>query len=89
MAVEIGAPAHEWLLANPGADVMIDIVAGYVEYGEGQRHERDEGPALEQELRPLGACPAAIIGGLCIFGVALYIAHIPGIQSTEKQTART
>ena len=37
VAVEIGAPAHEWLLANPGADVMIDIVAGYVEYGEGQR----------------------------------------------------
>ena len=37
VAVEIAADAHEWLLAHPGADVMIDIVAGYVEYGDGQR----------------------------------------------------
>ena len=35
--IEIGKEAHDWILSNPGADVEIDIVAGYVEYGEGQR----------------------------------------------------
>jgi 3-isopropylmalate/(R)-2-methylmalate dehydratase small subunit len=35
--IEIGKEAHDWLLSNPGADVEIDIVAGYIEYGEGQR----------------------------------------------------
>jgi 3-isopropylmalate/(R)-2-methylmalate dehydratase small subunit len=37
VAVEIGEAAHRWLLDHPGEEVMIDIVAGYVEYGEGQR----------------------------------------------------
>jgi uncharacterized membrane protein YbaN (DUF454 family) len=32
---------------------------------------------------------AAIIGGLCIFGVALYIAHIPVLQAQEKRSIRT
>jgi uncharacterized membrane protein YbaN (DUF454 family) len=32
---------------------------------------------------------AAIIGGLCIFGVAVYIAHIPVLQAQEKRSVRT
>jgi uncharacterized membrane protein YbaN (DUF454 family) len=32
---------------------------------------------------------AAIVGGLCIFGVALYIAHIPVLQAQEKRSIRT
>ena len=31
---------------------------------------------------------AAIIGGLCIFGVAIYIAHIPVMNAADEQTAR-
>jgi hypothetical protein len=33
--------------------------------------------------------PAAIIGGLCIAGVAIYIAHIPVLQQGKKATVRT
>jgi hypothetical protein len=32
---------------------------------------------------------AAIIGGLCIAGVALYIAHIPVLGTTSRDAART
>lgn len=32
---------------------------------------------------------AAIIGGLCIAGVAIYIAHLPVLHTSKKQTART
>ena len=32
---------------------------------------------------------AAIIGGLCIFAVAIYIAHLPVLGSAEKQPAET
>jgi uncharacterized membrane protein YbaN (DUF454 family) len=32
---------------------------------------------------------AAIIGGLCIAGVALYIAHIPVLAATAGETVRT
>ena len=32
---------------------------------------------------------AAIIGGICIAGVALYIAHIPVMNKSTTQTART
>lgn len=32
---------------------------------------------------------AAIIGGICIAGVALYIAHIPVMSKSATQTART
>jgi len=33
--------------------------------------------------------PAAIIGGICIAGVAIYIAHIPVLQQGKKAPART
>jgi uncharacterized membrane protein YbaN (DUF454 family) len=32
---------------------------------------------------------AAIIGGLCIFAVAIYIAHLPVLGSTQKRPAET
>lgn len=32
---------------------------------------------------------AAIIGGLCIFAVAIYIAHLPVLGRAEKQPAET
>lgn len=32
---------------------------------------------------------AAIVGGICIAAVAIYIAHIPVLGGGEKQTART
>lgn len=32
---------------------------------------------------------AAILGGICIAGVALYIAHLPVMGSTRQQTARS
>lgn len=31
----------------------------------------------------------AIIGGVCIAGVAIYIAHIPVLNTRDEQTART
>jgi 3-isopropylmalate/(R)-2-methylmalate dehydratase small subunit len=29
--------SHAWLLAHPGADVTIDIVTGYIEFGDDVR----------------------------------------------------
>ena len=35
--VQVDDESHAWLLAHPGADVTIDIVTGYIEYGEERR----------------------------------------------------
>lgn len=34
--IQLDEQAHDWLLRHPGEDVTIDIVAGYVEFGEGR-----------------------------------------------------
>lgn len=35
--VQVEEQAHAWLLDHPGADVVIDIVTGYIDFGDGQR----------------------------------------------------
>ena len=38
LPVTVAAAEHRWLLANPGAEVIIDVAEQYVELADGHRH---------------------------------------------------
>ena len=58
LPVQVARAEHQWLLAHPGAEVIIDVADQYVELADGHRHHFDLDPFVRhcflQGIDPAG-----------------------------------